>query len=299
MACFTRLLAAHGWKSRRKHSVFAGFTSTASNQSGATAVTSAFLDFAHELADLSGRAILPHFRRPMAVDNKANAAGGFDPVTAADRAAERTIRRAIAARYPDHGILGEELGAVAGGGRYQWVIDPIDGTRAFIMGAPMWGTLIGLQDGGRPLLGLMDQPFTGERFWADARTAKRRGPDGKVRRLKTRACAGLADAVLTTTHPDLFAARTEAAAFARVKARARMTRYGGDCYGYCLLAAGFVDLIIEAGLKPYDVVALVPIIERAGGRITTWDGKPATAGGRIIAAGDARVHAEAMALLAG
>jgi myo-inositol-1(or 4)-monophosphatase len=260
-------------------------------------VTSAFLDFAHELADISGKVILPRFRTPLAVDNKTE--GGFDPVTVADRAAERAMRRAIGQRHPDHGIAGEEFGPVAGAGRFRWVIDPIDGTRAFIMGAPMWGTLIGLLDAGKPVVGLMDQPFTGERFWADARTAHRRGPDGRVRKLKTRACPGLADATLTTTHPDLFAARTEAAAFARVKAAARMTRYGGDCYGYCLLAAGFVDVVVEAGLKAYDVVALVPIIERAGGRITTWDGKPATEGGRIVAAGDARVHAQALALLRG
>ena len=213
--------------------------------------------------------------------------------------AERAIRKAVLARFPDHGIVGEEFGAVAGAGRFRWVIDPIDGTRAFITGSPLWGTLIGLMDGQRPVLGLMNQPFTGERFWSDGRRAQGRGPGGRTRSLKTRPCARLADATLTTTHPDLFASGHEAGRFDAVRSRVRMTRYGGDCYGYCLLAAGFVDLIVEAGLKPYDIVALVPIIEAAGGLVTTWDGGPATDGGRIVAAGDSRVHQEALAILRG
>ncbi|NJO35226.1 MAG: histidinol-phosphatase [Rhodospirillales bacterium] len=257
-----------------------------------------YLDFAHGLADLAGAVIRPYFRRTLTVRNKAGDAG-FDPVTAADRAAERVIRAAIAKRYPDHGILGEEFAAVQGAGRYQWLVDPIDGTRAFIMGSPLWGTLIGLVENGKPLLGLMDQPFTGERFWASKGIARMRAPDGRTRRLRTRGCSGLAEAVLTSTHPDLFASQKELSAFARLKVRARLTRYGGDCYGYCLLAAGFIDVIVEAGLKAYDVAALIPIIEGAGGRITTWDDKPALQGGRILATGDARVHKEALALLNG
>jgi myo-inositol-1(or 4)-monophosphatase len=253
------------------------------------------LDFAHKLADLSAAAIVPHFRKVRSVHNKA--AVGFDPVTAADRAAERAMRAAISKRFPEHGIVGEEFAARAGEGRYRWVLDPIDGTRAFITGSPLWGTLIGLTEADEPILGLMNQPFTDERFWGDGRGARMRSPGGRTRALATRACAGLAEAVLTTTHPDLFAAPVEAAAFRRVKERARMTRFGGDCYGYCLLAAGFIDIVVEAGLKPYDVVALIPIIEGAGGRITTWEGAPAAKGGRIVAAGDAAVHTEALALL--
>jgi myo-inositol-1(or 4)-monophosphatase len=260
--------------------------------------SSGYLDFAHALADLSGSAILPYFRRALVVKDKSGGAG-FDPVTAADRAAERTMRKAIAQRFPDHGILGEEFAAVAGAGRYQWVLDPIDGTRAFIMGSPLWGTLIGLVDSGTPVLGLVDQPFTRERFWGNSGTARLRGPDGKTRRLKTRACSNLADATLTSTHPDLFANPRERAAFGRLASRARLTRYGGDCYGYCLLAAGFVDIVVESGLKAHDVAALIPIIEGAGGQITTWDNKPALHGGRIVATGDARLHKEALALLAG
>jgi myo-inositol-1(or 4)-monophosphatase len=264
----------------------------------ATLPTKTFVGFAHELADISGDVILPYFRKPLTVRNKAGPAA-FDPVTAADRAAERAIRKATRARFPDHGIVGEEYGAVAGKGRYRWLIDPIDGTRAFIMGSPLWGTLIGLMDGPAPILGLMNQPFTGERFWSDGRQAHWRGPHCKDRRIKTRACARLADAVLTSTHPDLFASAEEAERFDAVRSRTRMTRFGGDCYGYCLLAAGCVDLVIEAGLKPFDIVALVPIIEAAGGLVTTWEGGSPSEGGRIIAAGDRRVHQEALALLRG
>lgn len=254
------------------------------------------LSFAHELADLSRAAILPYFRQLLAVENKSDA-GGFDPVTAADKAAEHAIRVAIAARYPDHGILGEEFPDIVGSGQLAWVIDPIDGTRAFITGSPLWGTLIGLLDAGRPTIGIMDQPYTRERFWSDGRAASMRDVDGNVHPLQTRPCAQLRDAVLTSTHPEIFSAEEETAAFDRVKGCVRMTRYGGDCYGYCLLAAGFVDIIIEAGLKPHDIVALVPIIESAGGIVTTWDGKSAHAGGRIVACGDRRVHEAALDLL--
>jgi myo-inositol-1(or 4)-monophosphatase len=167
------------------------------------------------------------------------------------------------------------------------------------MGSPLWGTLIGLLEGEAPLLGVMDQPYTRERFWSDATSSHLRTADGRTERLETRPCPRLADALLSTTHPDLFAPGDEAEAFARLKRAVRMARYGGDCYAYGLLAAGFVDVVVEAGLKPHDVVALVPIIERAGGYITTWDGRPATAGGRILASGDPTLHGQAMRLLAG
>ena len=256
------------------------------------------LKCAHDLADLSGPAVLQYFRKPIAVDNKA-AGGGFDPVTKADRAAERVIARELKIRFPDHGIVGEEYGSKAGSGRFNWVIDPIDGTRAFIMGSPLWGTLIGLLDNGAPCLGVMDQPFTGERFWSAPNASYMvSSPSGKPKKLKTRACANLADATLTTTHPDLFEGARQQNALRVVKDAARMTRYGGDCYGYCLLAAGFVDIIIESGLKTYDIAALIPIVERAGGRVTTWDGGPASSGGDIIASGDARIHDQALKLLA-
>ena len=255
------------------------------------------LTCAHDLADLSGPAVLKHFRKPVAVDNK-DGSGGFDPVTKADRGAERVIVRELKARFPDHGVIGEEYGTHAGSGRFNWVLDPIDGTRSYIIGSAMWGTLIGLLDGSEPLLGLMDQPFTGERFWSEAKAAYVRGRDGKKTKLKTRACANLTDAIFTTTHPDLFATPQHQALLSGLKAKVRMARYGTDCYGYCLLAAGFVDLVVEPDLKIYDIAALIPIIERAGGVVTAWDGKPATNGGNIVAAGDARIHEAALKLIA-
>ena len=258
---------------------------------------SSLLPLAHALADMAGKAVLPYFRKALQIENKADGKGGFDPVTAADRAAERAISRHLAEAQPDHGIIGEEFGQRDGAGRFNWVIDPIDGTKAFVMGSPLWCTLIGLLDDAAPALGIMDQPFTGERVWSSGRTTHWRLPDGKVRRVRTRACARLEDAILTTTSPDLFGGKREADAFQRLKRRARMTRYGGDGYGYCLLAGGHVDLIAESGLKAYDIVALIPIIEQAGGRVTTWEGEAADKGGRIVAAGDPKLHDIALRIL--
>jgi histidinol phosphatase-like enzyme (inositol monophosphatase family) len=257
-----------------------------------------YLEFAHVLADISGEAILPHFRKRLIIKNKARGSG-FDPVTAADKAAERAIRKAVAEYFPSHGIIGEEYGVTVGEGRYSWLVDPIDGTRAFVTGSPLWGTLIGLLDGTMPILGLMNQPFTGERFWADGRQTRWRRADAKAQRIRTRPCVRLADAILTATHPEMFATLAEGERFEKVRSRVRMTRYGGDCYAYCLLAAGFIDIIVEARLKSYDIVPLVPIIEAAGGIVTTWEGRPALDGGNVIAAGDARVHEEALAILRG
>ncbi|MGE3231350.1 MAG: histidinol-phosphatase [Hyphomicrobium sp.] len=254
------------------------------------------LALAHELADRSADVIRPHFRRALAVDNKAGA-NAFDPVTKADQAAERAIVKLIRARVPEHGIVGEEYGSERVDAPYQWVIDPIDGTRSFITGTPMWGTLIGLLNSGEPVLGMMNQPFTGERFWTAKSASHRSDPTGKTRRMRTRSCAKLSEALAMTTSPELFQPGVEADAFQRVKRDARMVRYGGDCYAYCMLAAGFVDLVIESGLKSYDVVALIPIVERAGGRMTTWDGSPATSGGRIVASGDPALHDKVLKLI--
>lgn len=256
------------------------------------------LPLAHTLAELAGKAALTHFRRRLKIENKAGE-GGFDPVTAADRAAERAISRHLARTQPDHGMIGEEFGQRAAKGPYTWVIDPIDGTKAFIMGSPLWCTLIGLLEDEVPALGILDQPFTGERLWSSSRATHLRLRDGRVRRVQTRSCARLEDAILTTTSPDLFGSRRELETFQRLKARARLTRYGGDGYGYGLLASGHVDLIVESGLKPYDIVALIPIIEKAGGRVTTWEGEPADKGGRIVAAGDPKLHEAALKMLGG
>lgn len=257
------------------------------------------LGLAHTLADLSAGVVMRHFRKAIPVDNKA-AGGAFDPVTRADRDAERAIDRFLVRHQPGHGIVGEEHGGRDGDGSsdLRWVIDPIDGTKAFIMGSPMWGTLIGLIHGDEPLLGMMNQPFTGERVWSDRKSTHWRLTDGRSRRVRTRTGVRLNEAILTTTSPDLLASGQETERFLDLKARARLTRYGGDCYGYCLLAGGHVDLVVETGIKPHDIVALIPIIERAGGRITTWRGEPAAGGGRIVAAGSPELHEEALRLLA-
>ncbi len=255
-----------------------------------------FPAFVDRLADVAARAVLPFFRSRIGLENK-HRDGGFDPVTEADKAAEVAMRRLIAEQFPSHGIVGEEFGSEREGAEYQWVLDPIDGTRAFISGLPVWGTLIGLMRNGAPAYGMMSQPYIGERFHGDGHTAHCRGPAGE-RRLLTRACASIAEATVMTTSPALFAGE-ERARYEAVESRAKLARYGCDCYAYCMLAAGHVDIVIESGLKPYDIVALIPIIEGAGGLVTTWDGGPASAGGRILAVGDKALHAEVVKLLAG
>jgi histidinol phosphatase-like enzyme (inositol monophosphatase family) len=255
-----------------------------------------FAAFVDELATLSGTAILPFFRTAIAASDKSRGQA-FDPVTEADRAGEVAMRQLIKRTFPSHGIVGEEYGDEHPDAEFVWVLDPIDGTRAFISGLPVWGTLIGLLRNKAPCFGMMHQPFTRERFWGDGGRAHWRGPGG-TRDLAVRPCASLATATLSCTSPSMFDAG-QRAAFERVEANVRLSRYGYDCYAYCMLAAGHIDLVIEAGLKPYDIVALVPIIEGAGGIVTTWDGGSPANGGSIIAAGDRRVHAEALAILNG
>ena len=255
-----------------------------------------FAAFVDQLAAVSGEAILPFFRTALSIEDKSRG-HGFDPVTAADRAAESAMRSLIRRSFPAHGIVGEEFGDERADAEYVWMLDPIDGTKSFISGMPAWGTLIGLMRFGVPVFGMMHQPFTRERFSGDGGAAQYRGPAGD-RALQVRACAALADAVLFTTSPALMT-RRERRPFAQVEDKVRMSRYGGDCYAYCMLAAGHVDLVIETGLQAHDVVPLIPIITGAGGIVTTWEGKPAEAGGRIVAAGDKRAHAAALAILAG
>jgi histidinol phosphatase-like enzyme (inositol monophosphatase family) len=280
--------------SRELHDERARATVTTEPTSSPDSVAS-LLALAHTLADRAGAAILPYFRQHLAIENKGGAAG-FDPVTEADKAAERAMREHLAATAPAHGIIGEEYADTLGGGRFRWVLDPIDGTKGFITGLPTWGTLVGLLEGEEPVLGLMDQPYVGERFWSSPEGAHLRRPDGSTVGLATRPCSGLREAVLSTTHPALFG-EANGEAYARLRSQVRLERLGADCYAYCMVAAGQIDLVVEAGLQPHDVVALIPIIERAGGVVTTWDGDPATAGGRIVAAGDRRLHAEAMRVL--
>jgi histidinol phosphatase-like enzyme (inositol monophosphatase family) len=254
------------------------------------------LAVAHAIADRTGAVILPHFRTNLKIDHKGGFA--FDPVTEADLAAEAVVKSALAEIYPAHGIIGEEFGSSGTDAEYCWIIDPIDGTRAFIMGQPLWGTLIGVVKDGRPLLGLMDQPFTGERFWSGEDQAWFRH-QGAERPMRTRPCHALGAALLASTSPDLFAEDEERARFEAISSAVRLRRFGGDCYNYCLLALGQLDLVVEAGLKEFDILPLIPIIERAGGVVSTWEGGDPRSGGYILAAGDPRLHAQAVKVLTG
>ncbi|MFV0473528.1 MAG: histidinol-phosphatase [Pikeienuella sp.] len=249
---------------------------------------------AHALADAARGPILKRFRAPgLATDNKLDE--GFDPVTAADREAEAAMRALLARRRPDDAVLGEEEGERPGTSGLTWVLDPIDGTRSFICGAPVFGVLIALHDGARPILGLIDQPYTGERFTGGPGVAEMtRGAERRA--LRTRA-ARLEEATLLSTYPEIGAER-DRAGFQAVSAHARLTRYGLDCYAYALLALGQVDLVIEAGLNPYDIQAPIAVIEAAGGVVTDWRGRPADQGGQVIAAGDPGLHQTALKLLA-
>jgi len=271
----------------------------------------------HDMCDLARKSILPFFRSRMAVVDKSKAtpsavglqtnaaphSADFDPVTEADRHCEIALRALIAERFPADGFIGEEFGITNSGAERSWIVDPIDGTRAFIMGSPLWGCLIGCQSGGRVIFGVMDQPYTQERIWSDGpATFFARGEGETARegqRLHVQGAATLDEATLTTTHPDLFHPGEELPLFLRLASRARLVRYGGDCYGYALLALGGVDLVVEAGLQAYDLAALIPILEGAGAVITTWDGRPASEGGRILAAANEGLHQQAMALLNG
>ena len=246
-------------------------------------------------ADAAAERTLKGFRTPLAVENKWTE--GFDPVTAADKDAETAIRALIGERFPEHGIIGEEWDPKASAGDFDWIVDPIDGTRAFISGVPVWGTLIGFQSGGRSVMGLMDQPFTGERYFADGKRSWYSGPDGE-RQIRTRDCERLSDAILFTTSPHIFTGE-DAERYHAVERHVRLFRYGTDCYAYALLASGHVDLVIENSLKPYDVGALIPLIEHAGGIITTWNGGRPEMGGNIIAAGSRALHEQAMSILNG
>jgi myo-inositol-1(or 4)-monophosphatase len=253
-----------------------------------------FAAFVDRLATVSGEAILPFFRTSLGIENK-GAPDAFDPVTAADRAAETAMRTLIRENFPDHGIIGEEFGSERTDAEYVWVIDPIDGTKSFICGLPAWGTLIALMRDGEPVYGMMHQPFTRERFTGDSRVARYRSASGE-RTLRVRRCAALGEAILTTTSP-LLMKEPDRRSFAKVEASVRLSRYGGDCYGYCMLAAGHIDLVIETELKPYDILPLIPIIAGAGGIVTAWDGGSPKAGGRVVAAGDRRTHEAALKLL--
>lgn len=250
---------------------------------------------AHRLAD-AARGETLRFFRGTSLETTSKLEGGYDPVTVADRAAERAMRDILEAERPDDGILGEEYGTKEGKSGLIWVLDPIDGTRGYISGTPTWGTLIGLHDGGRVIMGMIDQPYIGERFVGGLGHASFEGPHGG-QGLAVSAVRELAQATIFTTFPEV-GSDAEGRAFRAVAERCKLTRYGMDCYAYALLAMGQVDLVIEAGLAAYDIQAPVGVIEAAGGVVTDWQGKPADQGGTAVAASTPELHAAALKILA-
>jgi myo-inositol-1(or 4)-monophosphatase len=260
-------------------------------------VDAATTAFAHTLADAAGEVIRPFFRQRLEVTDKGLAKGSvFDPVTAADKGGEIAMRAIIERERPRDGILGEEFGEKPSLNGSRWVLDPVDGTRAFIAGRHEWASLIALEENGRAVLGIIDQPVLRERFIGVNGKAELITP-GAISPLQVRSCADLSEAVLCATHPEAYFTPDQRDAFRRVQNVVCMTRFGGDCYLFGLLALGFIDLIVEANFHRWDVAALIPIIEGAGGIITNWQGESCAHGGEILAAGDPRIHRRAMKLL--
>lgn len=249
---------------------------------------------AHIMADAARAAILPYFRGgALGTENKLE--GDYDPVTRADRAAERAMRDVLASERPNDGILGEEYGTKAGTSGLTWVLDPIDGTRAFVAGTASWGVLIAVSDAEGPFYGIIDQPYIGERFEGAPDGAVMTGPLGE-RALSTLPPRDLSAAIVFTTFPEV-GTETDRAGFHAVAGRAQLTRYGLDCYAYALVAAGQIDLVIEAGLASYDISAPIAVVQAAGGIVTDWRGGPVHEGGRAIAAANTDIHAQALAIL--
>ncbi|MFK7994236.1 MAG: histidinol-phosphatase [Granulosicoccus sp.] len=254
------------------------------------------LQVAGEAADAAARVTGQYFRSDFAVENKAGV-GSFDPVTAADREAELAIRKVLRNRCPDIGIYGEEHETIASDNGLMWVVDPIDGTRAFMSGMPLWGTLIGLYNGRDAILGLMDQPFFQERYIAHSDKSLIVTANA-TRPLSTRLVPELSDAVAYCTTPDMFTEASAMACFQTIKNEVQLMRYGGDCYAYALLAAGYVDIVLDCDLKPYDIQALIPIVNAAGGVVSNWEGDSAVDGGYVVACGSRELHDKLMPLLA-
>lgn len=261
-----------------------------------------FARFAHVLADAADAVTLPMFRNPVAIDNKEADQGTFDPVTLADQNAEKAIRALIEEHFPTHGILGEEFGHKKTDSPYQWILDPIDGTRSFISGIPLWGTLIGLTFEGKAVFGLNSQPHIGERFWGYGRSCLYQGPRETYGQLTTSKQTDLSQALAGTTAPEIFKTPSDKANFQAIHDKVRLMRFGGDCYFYCALASGSIDLVIEQDLYAYDIAALIPIVEGAGGIVTNWAGEPIVFDDNlektsILATANKTLHEKALSLL--
>ncbi len=265
------------------------------NTTNESPASSDYLAFLERVIGQAGEIALQYFRRELAIADKSGGEGKFDPVTRADREVEEFIRREILAHYPDHAVIGEELGTTTSAGAPTWLIDPIDGTRGFLSGLPAWGVLAGVRDAEACLAGAMRQPCLGETWLGDGKRSFLIGA-GRRTRMKTRR-RKLGDAVVCCTHPDMYATDAQREKFAGVLEKCRFSRFGTDCLGYGMLAAGCVDLVVEGGLSAYDIMPLIPVVQGAGGVITDWQGDTAVNGGMIVAAGDARLHDEVLKLL--
>lgn len=252
------------------------------------------IDVALRAADCARKITLSHFRQSgLTADNKASE--GFDPVTLADRQAELAIREVLQQARPQDAILGEEYGETAGTSGLTWVLDPIDGTRGYVSGTPTWGTLISVRDADGPLMGLIDQPYIGERFIGGFGMAELQR-DGQITPLSVQPSDSLETATLLSTFPEI-GSKTERQAFDALSERVQLTRYGMDCYGYALLAIGSVDLVVEAGLHAYDIQAPIAVVTAAGGIVTDWQGHPVHDGGRVLAAASPELHEAALNIL--
>ncbi|WP_321392699.1 histidinol-phosphatase [Emcibacter sp.] len=256
-----------------------------------------YVDFLQILGNAAAEITLKSFRAPLEVSNKGRKLqSDFDPVTRADRDAEEVIRRLIHEKYPAHNLIGEEHGHdnfSESTDSINWIIDPIDGTRSFIAGIPLWGTLVAVNDGTKPVIGMMDQPYLKERYIGSPLGSTLNGAP-----IRCRACPDVSLATLSTTDPvQLFATDEDRKAFERVAKKANMVRNGYDCYAYMMVASGHMDVVIESGLESYDIQPLIPIIENAGGVVTSWDGSPANLGGQVVACGDRALHKQVLDIL--
>jgi len=249
-------------------------------------------DFAKELADVARQTIVPYFRSQMSVNEKPTRSPTGQPVTEADLETETAMRNLITKYFPDHGIIGEEFATVNPDADLCWVLDPIDGTRAFIAGLPMFGTLIGLGLRGKPMLGVLDQPILKERFIGVGNQSTFNG-----KTIRTRKCHKLTDAVYSITDPRMMAGSAQQAALKNLMRITQVTQFGGNCYAYGMLAAGSIDLITENDIKPWDIFALIPIIRGAGGTVTSWSGQAAETSPHVLACGDGRLHADVLKYL--
>jgi myo-inositol-1(or 4)-monophosphatase len=256
-----------------------------------------YVEFGLDVMARAGDIALRYFRTSIEVENKAKKRD-YDPVTRADREIEEFIRARLRERFPGHAIIGEEYGNEGAGAACSWLIDPIDGTRGFLCGTPMWGILLGLMEGERCRAGFARQPFVGETYAGCDGAGFVLEPGGKRVALRARGTRSVNEAVVCCTHPNMFRTDAERRVFAAVESACRFSRFGTDCYGYCLLARGLVDLIVEADLEAYDIVPLIPIVEAAGGVVTDWKGNPAIRGGAVVAAANPALHEAALKVIA-